>query len=463
MSVFDYSRIMQDRTSAPRKPYCLVLDNDQLVMTPPMSEVEADALSGRGYFLGESDTQRGDVNAYAKIDRVCDPQELVTVYRGKDGMHMLLDDESVNPDFSIEEKQIKLYEMFAYNEYDSGSPYVFDKYELESKYQSLVDKYGLPEESIVDEKLESQEQAVLNTDLNTSPDDQEDHAPVVELDDTVFGEEEEDTQPSAQESAGVVLSSDIDQNLVERQDRSVVLQNVSTHQVYKTKNPDVVSVVVHDASLRPGRFSMICYRSDLTQHLDENGQPVGWDVNLGDPDKARNVSIKSNDGYKNVMRRADEIACAYENTSSNHRDFRLAYLNGIESSRIQPVPGSRMVTVSVPFNGSEDGTAKLNIDTFYAKKGYNDTFNIRLNGLGTQRLSVVRNGEPIDIEMSTKQLIEEYDKSKLLETELSTGSNANKTVESGTKQNQNRSTERALPDMTFADTDVMSMDAGFGL
>ena len=435
MAMFDYSRVMHDDQSVVRKPYCLVLSNDMLVMTGAMTETEAQSFMDKDYFTGESDHLRNVPELYEKIVDVRDPQDEVTVYRGVNGEHILLNDNgqmSVNPNFSIEEKQVKLYEMFAYNEYDSGCKYTLDKSQLEHDYQEALDKYGVSDQ-IVNDQVTSDASILVEDNF------EDDHAPDVDVED-VFADSVTSEEPVEHTvSAGVVLSNDIEQSL---NTESAVLSCVSAQQVYKTKNPDVIFVVVHDRDFASGRFSLICNRNDVSPHRDENGKQIGWDINLGAFDKQRNISTRVGDQYETIRRTSEDILCSYENTSANHKDFKSVYLNGVDLTTKQVVPDSALLKVTIPFDVSDDKTATIKVHPSQVHM-QNDgkTANLKFGNHAGCNVSFTENGESMTRRMAVTDVISLINAMKP------------------------KSKARVLPDMGYQQdaVDVMSMDSGFSM
>lgn len=455
MAMFDYNRIMNEDSAESlmqRKPYCLVLENGELVMTGPVSYADVQGFVGRDYFVGDSESDRSVPELYEKIVDVRDPQDVVTAYRGKDGAHVTLNENGqvrVNPDFSIEEKQVKLYEMHAYNQYDSGCKYTMNRESLEAEYQDALNRYGQPEQVIVDEQVVQETATPVVEDVPENPED--DRAPEVDVED-VFGDDTVEEPVSNPVSAGVVLTTDIEQ-LMEPTDKPkpIIISNVDAHQVFKTKNPNVISIVVHDQGLESGRFSFVCDRSDVTPHRDSSGKPTGWDVNLGSSDRTRKVSIKNGDEYQTEKRTSEEIAVSYENTIKNHKDFKPVYLNGVRKDAMTPVPDSHLMRVTIPFDKADDKKAVIKIDPAQANvlEG-GQVCNLKFGSKASPNVSFVQNGQSVTRPMDIMSVVESFNATKTTSKKLG--------QPTGTKK-----PDRPLPDIPYVMDDAMGMDSAFSM
>ena len=146
----------------------------------------------------------------------------------------------------------------------------------------------------------------------------------------------------------------------------LVLEHVPAKFVFPTKNPAYQVVSVQTRASESGYGNIVLPAASFEQQEDGS-----FDVSLGRADMWRNVSVKKNGGYEQVRMDVKEIHQHYLEQQSVYQmnkkpeatsaSVTSAYLNYVSSQFFYPTKNPDYSIVSIPYDKSENGFAKVTV------------------------------------------------------------------------------------------------------
>ena len=168
--------------------------------------------------------------------------------------------------------------------------------------------------------------------------------------------------------------SSLDSNPVQADetDNMVYLQNVRANRLFDSKNPDYKIISMKDSRSDTGYVNFVVQTKNIKQN--ENGT---YDVGLGKAGSTQNMSLVQNGEKSYITTSVGDIKAQFEQTlmspKSNNYSKGNAYLNMVDSKFVRATKNPDYKVVSVPYQGSENGYAKITVSR-------SNIFDTKVNG-----------------------------------------------------------------------------------